>query len=89
MSKEKQTFKSELRTLQRQAYKFHKTIEKEVGKLAYKYDLGIELEEEIKGFHLDIETILYHVDLPEVEETEEEKEEDTYWLSKINKIPRG
>lgn len=58
MSKEKQTFKNELRTLRLQAYKFHKQIEKQSFNLTYKYDLDINLEDEIKGFHIEIETLL-------------------------------
>lgn len=86
MSKEKQTFKNELRALQIQAYKFHKQIEKQSFNLTYKYDLDMNLEDEIKGFHIDIETLLDSICMPEKNDKEKEKID---WLSKINLISGG
>lgn len=80
------SFKNELRTLQLQAYKFHKQLEKQVFKLSCKYDLDMNLEDEIKGFHIEIETLLYSICMPEKNDEEKEKID---WLSKINWISGG
>lgn len=80
---------NKLRELKRWVYKFHKQIENEIFNLTWEYDLDHNLKNEIKMCHLEIETILHSVDIPDNKEKEEQEKEDKYWKLILNTIPRG